>query len=265
MATSINITILGWDKYNPRKDVAAPSWFRMQHNLFSHWQFYDFTHVEMCAWIYFLCEASHRNEGGKLTVNYEHAHRVARIDSTAINSAIKKLKQNQVIEVRTLRGRYADVSNPCTTRRTEQDETERTNVTNETYAPAIVADVSTPKQSLNPEGPSAGALAWRAYKAAYQAKYGEAPPWNAKIAGQLKSFISRIPSTEAPDIATFYLTHTDRFYVQSMHPVGLMLRDAEKLRTEWLTGRRMTSAHAKNSESADYANDQLRRIKEGTL
>lgn len=118
---------------------------------------------------------------------------------------------------------------------------------------------------LDSDGQSSGAQTWRAYKAAYQEKYQEPPSWNAKVAGQLKSFVSRIPASEAPEVAAFYLSHNDRFYVQSMHPVGLLLRDAEKLRTEWATGQRMTSAKARNSESADYAQDQLKRIQDGTL
>lgn len=104
---------------------------------------------------------------------------------------------------------------------------------------------------LNPDGASPTALTWREYRDAYNEKYGEPPPWNAKIGGQLKSFVSRVPKEEAPSIAAFYLTHGDKFYVQSMHPVGLLLRDAEKLRTEWVTGRKMTGAKAKSSEQKD--------------
>jgi hypothetical protein len=103
-------------------------------------------------------------------------------------------------------------------------------------------------KELDPEGPTATALTWRSYRDAYQEKYGEPPPYNGKIAGQLKSFVSRVPKEEAPQIAAFYLTHKDQYYVKSMHPVGLLLRDAEKIRTEWATGRQMTGAQARQSE-----------------
>lgn len=118
---------------------------------------------------------------------------------------------------------------------------------------------------VNPDGEAPGALTWRGYKKAYGERYGEPPAWNAKTAGMLKQFVARVPASEAPSIAAFYVGHNDRFYVQAMHPPSLLLRDAEKLRTEWATGRRMTSAKAKNSETEDYANDQLRRIAEGSL
>ena len=106
---------------------------------------------------------------------------------------------------------------------------------------------------------------WDAYKHAYKNRYGSDPTWNAKVAGQLKQFCDRVPKDEAPDIAAFFLGHGNGFYVARMHPVGQMLTDAEKLRTEWLTGRKMTSASARGSDVAATAEDQLRRIAEGSL
>lgn len=115
------------------------------------------------------------------------------------------------------------------------------------------------------KGGGAGKATWEGYKAAYSQRHGEPPVWNAKIAGQLKHFMARVPASEAPDIATFYVKHNGARYVQAMHPIGLLLMDAEKLRTEWATGRTMTSAKAKNGESLEYAQDQLRRIERGEL
>jgi hypothetical protein len=46
-------------------------------------------------------------------------------------------------------------------------------------------------------------------------------------------------------VAAFYLTHNGQRYVAAMHPVGLLLMDAEKIRTEWATGQRMTSTAAR--------------------
>lgn len=108
-----------------------------------------------------------------------------------------------------------------------------------------------PRDSIDPEGPSPTALTWRSYRDAYRTKYGEAPLFNPKIGGQLKSFVSRVPKEEAPLIAAFYLTHSDQFYVKKMHPIGLLLQDAEKLRTEWATGRKMTGFEAHQSEQRD--------------
>lgn len=121
------------------------------------------------------------------------------------------------------------------------------------------------KGGVRPDGASATALAWRAYRDAYKNKYGEAPPWNAKTAGQLKSFVSRIPSIAAPDVAAFYLTHPGARYTAAMHPVGLLLLDAEKIHTEWKTGRTVTGAQARQGEKAAGYKSQLERIAAGEL
>jgi hypothetical protein len=70
--------------------------------------------------------------------------------------------------------------------------------------------------------------------------------------------VERIPEAEAPAVAAFYLTHNDAFYVKSMHPVGLLLRDAEKLRTEWATGRKVTSIQARQGEARDANVDAMK-------
>lgn len=38
-------------------------------------------------------------------------------------------------------------------------------------------------------------------------------------------------------MAAFYVGHPGLFYAAKMHSVDLLLTDAEKLRTEWKTGR----------------------------
>ncbi len=113
---------------------------------------------------------------------------------------------------------------------------------------ALVSKKPDPDAKAAPDGESPTAKTWQAYKQAYATRYGEPPSWNAKTAGQLKQFISRIPQVEAPDIAAFYLGHNNYYYVSKGHPVGVMLQDAEKLRTEWVTGKQITSADAKNAD-----------------
>ena len=288
---SVVLIVLNWDKYNPRKDVKNPSWFRFEHGFFNHWQFYDFNAFDIRAWLYILCEASVRNEGGKVTVNLEHAHRVARIAEDELFTAIEKLKEKQVIECRTLRGRYVAGTHACTTRRdeTRRNGTERdeTNVTNEKKDSAQgspspdATEFSDPpenlfgpeqnlvtlpaKTSVDPDGPTPTALVWRSYKAAYEKRHGKAPPWNAKIAGQIKQFVGRMPAADAPFVAEFYLSHNDAFYVKKMHQVGPMLSDAEKLHVEWSTGRKMTSTQAKSAESMDHYASQMERVRRGEL
>lgn len=89
---------------------------------------------------------------------------------------------------------------------------------------------------------------WESYAEAYTARYGEPPIRNAKSNGILKTFLTRIPAAEAPMVAAFYVRHPSAFYATKMHPLNVMLDDAEKLRTEWATNRAVTSIEARNQE-----------------
>ena len=89
---------------------------------------------------------------------------------------------------------------------------------------------------------------WDAYSTAYFERYGAVPVRNAKVNGILSKFIDRIGALESPSVAAFYVRHSGQFYVRGMHPVDLMLNDAEKLRTEWATGNRMTATKAAQAD-----------------
>lgn len=84
------------------------------------------------------------------------------------------------------------------------------------------------------------AKTWEAYAEAYSRRYTATPVRNATVNGQLSQFVGRIGADEAPMVAAFFVGHQNGLYVSAMHPVNLMLRDAEKLRTEWATGRQTT-------------------------
>lgn len=94
---------------------------------------------------------------------------------------------------------------------------------------------------------------WRSYGAAYQDRYGVEPVRNAKISAQVKAFCQRVPFLEAPLIAGFYVWHNSSFYVQKMHPIGNLLADAEKLRTEWVTQKTITQTQARQADKTQAA------------
>lgn len=114
-------------------------------------------------------------------------------------------------------------------------------------APAAAgAESSLKKSRPKPESITRGA--WDSYSDAYLVRYKTSPVRNATVNSQLAGFVKRIGEEEAPAVAGFYLTHNDQFYVRNMHPVGLLLKDAEKLRTEWVTGQQMLGAKAREVE-----------------
>ena len=59
---------------------------------------------------------------------------------------------------------------------------------------------------------------------------------NAKVNGQIAQFVARLGSDESPGVARSYIESRNGLYVASKHCVDLLLRDCEKLRTEWATG-----------------------------
>lgn len=90
----------------------------------------------------------------------------------------------------------------------------------------------------------AGRDVWTSYSNAYFSRYSTEPVQNTKVRSIIKQFVQRIGTEEAPHVAAFYLSHNDKFYIQKTHPVDLLLKDAEGLRTQWATGRTMTASKA---------------------
>ncbi|MBV6497640.1 MAG: hypothetical protein JFAIHJKO_02790 [Pyrinomonadaceae bacterium] len=101
---------------------------------------------------------------------------------------------------------------------------------------------------------------WDAYAQAYRNRYGADPLRNAKTNGQLSNFLKRVPIEEAPLIAAFYLTHNKPMYVSARHSTDFLLRDAEGLRTEWVTGVKATTGEARNAEQRDNVSEQYKRV-----
>lgn len=100
------------------------------------------------------------------------------------------------------------------------------------------------KPKKTPKPPAPTSLVWAAYSRAYAARYGVEPVRNAKVNGQLSQLLARLGEQEATEVAAWFLGHNDRWYVGKMHSVDCLLRDCEKLRTEWATGRTMTQRQA---------------------
>ena len=103
---------------------------------------------------------------------------------------------------------------------------------------------------------------WEAYAAAYLNRYGVDPKKNSRVNGQLKELVNRLGPEEAPQVAAFYLTHNNHWYVKQSHTVGCLLNDAEGLRTQWATGRKVTSTAAlqkdRSSTNEENAKEAIR-------
>ena len=90
---------------------------------------------------------------------------------------------------------------------------------------------------------------WDAYAEAYSQRYGTDPVRNQRVNAQVIAFCKRIPHTESPLVARHYVESNSAFYVSRGHQFGNLLADAEKLRTEWATGRSITQATARQIDA----------------
>ncbi len=108
---------------------------------------------------------------------------------------------------------------------------------------ALVLAPPKPAKQSKPKTAPVSSAAWDAYSQAYLLRYGAEPVRNAKVNGQLANLVARL-GDEAPDVARFFVGHSSAFYVRGMHAVDALLKDAEKLRTEWATNRQMTHTQA---------------------
>lgn len=88
---------------------------------------------------------------------------------------------------------------------------------------------------------------WNAYAEAYLRRYGTEPVRNGTVNGQIAHLVKRLGG-EAPAVAAWYVGHSAAYYVKVAHSVGAMLRDAEALRTQWATQKRITDTSARKAD-----------------
>lgn len=117
-----------------------------------------------------------------------------------------------------------------------------------------------PAEKPPKDGPPTNEV-WSAYSTAYFGRYGSEPVRNAMVNGQLTNFVSRIGRDEAPAVAASYLQNRSSRYVNAGHSVGMLVQDAEKLRTEWANGRSVTSTEAARMDRGD-GNPFVKMLKE---
>lgn len=125
----ITITVLNWQKWQPRSDIKRPTWFAMANDLLDHPDFVDFSPMHFHALIYIFSQASRR---GKETFDIVVAHAKQRnITEKVLNETIEKLERIQCVRVEgdlayaRVRDPNADVQNPFATDR-------QTDITNKT-------------------------------------------------------------------------------------------------------------------------------------
>lgn len=126
------IEVVNWEKFNPRKDLKATTWFRLQNNLFEHEDFIDFTDGEFMTMVYLLSQCS-KKQSGTIKISAAHAERIGRRKLVDLDRTVDKLFELHIVRItlndpnadvtQTLRERDVDVT--LRTKRDERDETKR--------------------------------------------------------------------------------------------------------------------------------------------
>ncbi len=123
--------------------------------------------------------------------------------------------------------------------------------------PAVAAAPATeekPRRATAGQGGAETALqiscreTWAAYCRAYADRYGAPPVRAAKQNAQVKQIVQALGAEEAPQVAAWFVGHPAQWYVTKGHDIGLLLTDITKLRTEWATGRVVTSTVARQAD-----------------
>lgn len=89
---------------------------------------------------------------------------------------------------------------------------------------------------------------WFAYADAYERRHGAPPPRSAQANGIIARLLKKIPAADCPGVAANYVSDNSALYVGGRHPLELLLRDAVKLHTNWITGRTISGNQARQQE-----------------
>ncbi len=105
---------------------------------------------------------------------------------------------------------------------------------------------------------------WESYREAYYFRWKVDPLRNARTNGIIAQIVKRLNS-EATEVVKYFVNHNDSFYIKNLHDISLCLKNAESLRTQWLSGKMITHVEVKNMEARSHTVSQLQRIESGEL
>lgn len=133
----------------------------------------------------------------------------------------------------------------------------------EPQVPALAAPLS--KAALEAQMQEACKQTWAAYRTAYRLRHGVDPVRNAKVNTNVRDLVKRLGREEAPHVAGWFLSVNEQYAVKRMHDLGVLLAGAEAYRTQWATGRQVTTTSAQHTDqtqsnlsAADEAIELLR-------
>jgi hypothetical protein len=134
----ITITILNWEKFNPRKDYQTMPWIRLETNLFFSYSTDEFTAEELLVWIFILTYAGKKNSP-TFSVSESYLAKYSRCKPESVRMSLAKLEKIQCI---TVQCSEPDLfTNVPRSLRNVTNERNDTNITNEHTSTSVDASM----------------------------------------------------------------------------------------------------------------------------
>jgi hypothetical protein len=109
----------------------------------------------------------------------------------------------------------------------------------------------------DPDPVSVGA--WIAYSEAYVGRYHQEPIRDAQTNALFCQLVKRL-GDDASAVASFYVMHDRKWYVEHQHDPKYLIQDAAGLHTQWKNGRTVTSHAAQEVDRLRGAGDMWREL-----
>ncbi len=238
----IKLNITNWEKYQSRKDIKNPLWFKMPNRIFEDKLIQNLDPLGFEVMIYCFCLASIKQNS---IIDYDTKYLTlyrGHPESCQIGAIEILIKIGMLFKIRT-----RSVRDPYVIR---TESVQDLNVIHDVKLEKVQIKKQKPVSEKNNQvdpGLDLRREIWKTYTECYEKRYNTKPVGNAMTAKQVQHLANRL-GREAIDVVEFYLQHNKAYYTERCHPIGLCLSDAESLRTQWSRGRAILASEAKNFE-----------------
>jgi hypothetical protein len=261
----IRLTPNDWGNFQHYKD-RSPAWIKLHKSLLDNYEFQCLPVASraLAPMLWLLASESKEPQIGVFEGDPEKLAFRLRISVLEIKQALKPLIESCFFSC------HQDDSNllaellhnDSPEKRREETETETETETEKTLPRA--KNVS--KKAEDSPEQLACRETWIAYVLAYRERYQADPQRNAKNNALIKQFVRRLPHDEAPLVAAYFVSINDAFLCKNMHPLNLLLQGSDAYRTQWATGRQMTTSKAqqldRTASNFDAVQEAIRMSRE---
>ena len=233
--------VKNWDRFQHYRN-RKPPWIRLYRDLLDDPEFFELSgDAVKHLLVFWLIASEDPNMDGKLPAVKVLAFRL-RTSIKNVESSIAELSHWLELDA-------SDVLADCQQHATpDQIRSEADQIRGRSEAEVdagVPPDAPTPRKKPKKVRKNTRAAksteTWEAYAAAYCDRYGTDPVRNAKSNSLCCQLVDRLGATEAPRVVCWYLQSRNSYYERQGHSLKALVADAEKLRTEWATGKQVTA------------------------